>query len=170
MNIKRIVQSAFFYGLLFYLTYCICVYFSPEIQGVTYSKIIGIFAVITGVIQSLSFAIFSKLAAAYQLENITCWSKNILDNNISNRRELLKHRFFFGMIGSLIIAILAAVGYLIKDGLVSNVLISMAITLILVVTVSLFITFREYFSLEKLVHDLSEKARKIEQKQKFLKN
>jgi cell division protein FtsL len=73
------------------------------------------------------------------------------------------------MAGSFIIAVLAAVGYLIKNNLVSNVLIAMAITLILVVTVSLLITFKEYFSLEKLVHDLSEKARKIEQKQKFLK-
>jgi len=170
MSAKRTIQRVLFYGLTFYLVYRASIYISPEIKGIVFSKIVLIFAIASGVIQSLSFGIFTKISGVYNIDNITCWSKNILDKNISERRELLKHRFFFGMFGSLSIGAFSAVGYLNKDDLVSIALIAITVTLIVSVVISMIISFKEYFDLDKLIHDLSEKSRKIEKKQNFLKS
>ena len=168
MSIKSTIQRILFYGLVFYLGYRCAMYFSPEIKAIDYSKIVLVFAIASAVIQSLSYAIFTKISGAYNINNITRWSKNILDNNFSERRELLKHRFFFGISVSFAIGALSAYGYLNKDDLVSTSLIALTATLVLGVIISMFISFKEYFDLEKLIHDLSEKSRRIEQKQKFL--
>lgn len=168
--IKQSIQRVVSYGLIYYLAYRACVYFSPEVLGLAYSKIIGVFAVVSGLVQSLSFTLFSKISSVYSTNNMTRWSRNILDHNISRRRELLKHRFFFGMFGSLAIGVFAAIGFLNKDAVISNELLAIAITLILAVIISMVISFMEFFSLDKLGHELSEKSRIIEQKQKFLNN
>ena len=165
LNSKRLL----FYGALALISYLVADNLLPQIEAKAAARALAAFAVVAGIVQSVTLAVVSKLVNISKLEGLAYWSKKRLIENVQHRIHQLKARLLLGVISAVAIGLLAGAAFAIGT---SNTPIWLSWLAIFFASTALLFAISailEFIHINNLEIELSDKASRAEKKREYFK-
>ena len=164
----QLLKRLIFYMLLILMSYCAAKYLIPVVEAKTAARALAAFAFVSGIVQSITLAIISKLVNVSKLEGLVYWSKKRLVSNVLKRISQLKIRLVLGVLCALAIGLLSAAAFTL--GVVKTPVWLISLSLFFSLTSLLFAVSAvlEYVQIHKLEVELNEKVERTKKKQEYL--
>lgn len=166
LNFKRLL----FYGVLALISYLVADNLLTQTEAKAAARALAAFAVVTGIVQSITLAVVSKLVNLSKLEGLAYWSKKRLIENVQQRIHQLKIRLLLGVISAVAIGLLAGVAFAIGS---SNTPIWLGWLAIFFASTALLFAISailEFIQINNLEIELSEKAERAKKKREYFKS
>lgn len=162
-NFKRLL----FYGSLALASFLAADYLIPPIEAKAAARALAAFAIVFGVVQSVTLAVISKLVNVSKLEGLAYWSRKRLIASVQERITHLRTRLLLGMISAVAIGLLSGTAFAIGFGNTPLWLNCSAVFFTSTALLFAISAILEYVNIHKLELELSEKAERAKKKREY---
>lgn len=156
-----------FYALLLLASYYAAKYCVPTIEAKAAARALVAFAVVSGVVQSVTLTVISKLVNVSKLEGLAYWSKRRLIGSVLDRISQLKIRLLLGVLCAVAIGILSGAAFALGTAPTPVWLVCPAIFFSVISVLFAMSAILEYVHIHKLEVELSDTAARAKEKREY---